>query len=481
MRCETIDKKISLYLDERMDKISQDAFQAHLSECEQCKKHFDAVKSVKSSLKDLAPITESEGFDFEFNRKLNERTGENPPVKSRVPVSDILLKLRESLLHPMPATLKIAASILLFVSLSWGVHLQYIAKFPVVEFSAGDVKIYRSGSDTWIRPDDNMRIRSGDKIEVKSGGLINIASNKKYKARIKDDSLIIVSKLKSGIRNIDTDFSISYGSILVNTTDKFKGSKMKFYTPACDMEVVGTAFKIDVIENKTWLGVLEGRVKLISKTHPLKEADLKRVTAFISAGQKSEIDQYRHPSAPELLTEKEWKAMLELYQLTQSSQIMLLIGTGPDRVDTLLQGPAHLYIPGSMQNILPGELQKARSDVIEALELGNKRLLMEKTRVLEMLLKEYKNSEYDVEMLMFVASNYYYVHNYAAALRVFGNILEKHPDSEFASLAQCGIATIYQKDLNNIDKAQLIYKELLVAYPDSVDAIRAKESLQVAR
>ena len=481
MRCETIYKKISLYLDKRMDTVSQNAFESHLSECEQCKEHFEAMKSVRTSLKDLAPITESEGFDSEFNRKLNERININAPVKTRIQVNDILSKLRESIIHPAPIPLRIAASFLLFISLSWGVHLQYIAKFPVVEFSAGDVKIYRSGKDAWMRPDNNMRLKSGDKIEVKKGGLINIASNKKYKARIKDDSLIVLSKLKSGLRNLDTDFSISYGNILVNTTDKFKGSKMRLYTPSSDMEVVGTAFKVNVIENKTWLGVLEGRVKLISKNHPLKEGDLKRVTTLVSSGQKVEVDQYKHPTTPELLTEKEWKAMLELYQLTDDTQIMLLIGTGPDRVDNLLAGPAHLYIPGSMQNILPVELQKARSNLIEALELGDKRFLTEKTRVLETLLKEYNNPEYNVEMLMFVASNYYYLRNYAAALRVFGGILKRYPDSEFASLAQCGIATIYLKDLNNTDKAKLIYKELLAAYPDSVDAIRAKENLQIAR
>jgi len=206
-----------------------------------------------------------------------------------------------------------------------------------------------------------------------------------------------------------------------------------------------------------------------------------RISAYVSAGQKASIIQYSSPTIPELLSNKEWKSMLELYQLIEKPQVMLLIGTGPNRVDEFLERPTLVYIPSAIRRTIPSDLLEAINSVKLASDEGNLELIKTRTVKLQNMLEQYPNPRYSVEILMFIASHFYYAHDYSSSLKVLEKVKAQYPDSEFASLAQCSMASIYQNDLKDIDKANMIYNQLITAYPGSADAIRAKEVLSAQR
>ena len=481
MSCNVGFKELSLYLDGRYAGSKKQAIDKHILECSRCKEQLDSMRSLKESLNSLTPVKESEGFDFEFNRRLKERLNRPkvPVWKIKAGLAGSLAWVKENIIYPVPVAARVAACFFLVMAVAAGVRTQALRRYPVVEFIAGNVKIYRTTGEGGIAPGVNMRLKPGDKIQSKKGAVFNIASKDRYKARIKDDSLIIVSKLQSGWRNIDTGLDISYGTLLVNTTEEFKGSKMQIHTPACDAEVVGTAFMIRVIpedESMTWLGVLEGKVKVISRPHPLERKQLGEAVAYVSSGQKTTIGLYSYPTVPELFSEKEWRSMQELYQLSERCQIILLIGTEADRIEELLK-PAPVYIPDTRPRAVPGQIRNMVEAVITAMKQGNHDLLNKSVKELEGLLERYPDPEYDVEILMFIASHYHYLKDYQGAMRIFERVIKTYPDSELASLAQCAIATIYQQDLKDIRRAEQAYQSLLVGYPDSIDAARAKEFL----
>jgi hypothetical protein len=481
-RCNIKFKELSIFVDGRCDERRKEFIQEHVSECSHCKEQLQGIRFLKGSLNELAPIEESSGFDFEFNRLLEARLRRRRPriYDIKIKLDDLAIRLRDSFVSPVPVAVRVAASFLLVIAIGWGLRAQSIQRTPFVEFTAGDVKIYRPIQKAWITPTPDLRLRPGDKIRSTDGGILNIVSRDKFKARIKGESLIVISKLESGWRRTDTDFSISYGNLLVNTSDKFKGSKMNIYTPSCDAEVVGTAFIVEVFENRTWLGVLEGKVKLISKVHPLKEQEFRRIATFVSSGQKALIKPYMYPTVPELFSEMEWQVAQELYQLTEHAQIILLIGTGPNRVEELFKA-ATVYIPNIERRSVPRPIQQLIDDIATATRDRDFKRIDEYNKELEQLLNKYPNSKYNVEILMFIASHYHLVRDYNNALRVFEMVIKEYPKSSLASLAQCAIGTIYQQDLKDIRMAEKTYNELLRAYPDSVEAIRAKETLASLR
>jgi hypothetical protein len=481
MKCNIKYKEISLYLDGFYDKEKREALKAHFAVCPLCKKSLKQAESLKASLCNLDAIKPSPGFDFEFNKKLDDAIAYHESKKPANVLRRKLSGLLERIIIPVPIPLKVAASLLLIISFSIAARGHYLNSLPFVEFSAGNVRIYRQSVNAWVIPKPNMRLQQGDKIELKGRSVINLTSKGRYKARIKDDSLIVLSKIDMGWRRVDTDFSVSRGKLLVNTTDKFKGSEMCIYTPACDAEIVGTAFMVDVSESTTWLGVLEGTVKVVSKPHPLKSGIEKPVETFVTAGQGVYTRQYAHTTTPKLLPSKQWQSLLELYQLVDDPQIMLLIGTGIGRVDDLLSKPAPVYISDSVKRIMPRQLLELIYDVSDAAKGKDPDNIAAKTRELMNVLSMHPNPLYDTEILMFAASNFYYAKDYESALNTLSRVTSDYPESEMASIAWSGMASIYQNDLKDAKMSKRIYADLVRSYPNSAEAIRAKEILSANR
>jgi hypothetical protein len=480
MKCRIGFKQISFYIDGAYSRKKRLSLEAHFANCPHCKQALARARSLKASLYALDQLDLSPGFDAEFRKQLHSII---PKAKQGLffSVRDIVSRFSESYIVPVPVTLKVAASLILVISLLIGFRMHAMSAMPFVEFSAGDVRIYRQSSDAWISPQPQLHLRQGDKIELKDGAVLNLASKARYKARIKNRAIVVVSRLESGLRNTQTDFSISQGKLLVNTTERFKGSGMRIFTPACDAEIVGTAFMVDVSENNTWLGVLEGKVGILSKPHPLKADTQSATRTYVAAGQKVFTGRYMYTTKPELLSSAEWKSMLELYQLIDDPQIMLLIGTGINRVNNLLEKPALLYIPKTLEKIIPNKLIQALYGVAKAADTDDLELVREKTVDLENLLKQYPDPLYSIEVSMFIASHFYYANDYESAIDVLSRVAYMYPDSEMASLAMSGMASIYQDDIKDTGRARQIYMNIIKLYPDSADAIRAKQALSSLR
>jgi tetratricopeptide (TPR) repeat protein len=257
---------------------------------------------------------------------------------------------------------------------------------------------------------------------------------------------------------------------------------MRVYTPNCNAEVIGTAFIVNVSpkeKNITWLGVLEGRVAVIAKQHPLKKFKVERVFVYVSSGQKIETRPYSYPTPPELFSEGEWRMMQELYQLTDAEKIILLVGAGYDRVEELFR-PAPLYVPQASR-ALPSRMRDMVDIIRKATEEGDITTVEKLTKTVEGFVEEHHNSEYDVEVLMFIASHYRYIKDYKNAIRVFEEVVKSYPNSHLTSLAQCAVATIYKDDLKDAQKAQEAYQQLISRYPGSIDAVRARDTLATIR
>jgi hypothetical protein len=473
-------KDISLYADGYFSEKKRAFLKAHFEGCTRCMQILEQVQGLKVSFSELKDIEPSADFDLGFNRLLDEKISLQGH-RIRPAGLDRISGFLNSIVIPMPITLKAAASLVLMISLFLGIRSQAIGNMPLVEFSAGNARIYRQSRNAWIIPKPRLRLKPGDKIELRDGAMLNLTSKGRYTARIKDSSLIVISKLESGFKNINTDFSVSYGTLLVNTTERFSGSSMRIYTPACDAEVVGTAFMVNVSENNTWLGVLEGRVKILSKPHPLKSDIEKPVEHYVSAGQKTLTRQYAHTTVPELLSSKEWQSMLELYQLVEDPQIILLIGTGVDRIDNFLGRPALLYITDTMRRIMPKALLESLYAVVESVETDDLEAIRNKVDSLYSMTMKYPDAIYNTEILMFIAAHFYHAKDYSSALKVFNQVADIYPESEMASLARSSTAYIYMNNLNDTKKARSIYSELIKFYPNSAEAIRLRESLSAQR
>ena len=473
-------KDISLYADGSFSEKKRGFLEAHFEGCARCRQILEQVKGLKVSFSEIKDIEPSAGFDFEFNRLLDAKTAQQNP-RTRPSAFDRISDFVNSIIVPMPVTLKAAASLILVISLFLGIRSQAMENMPLVEFSAGNARIYRQSKNAWIMPKARLRLKPGDKIELADGATLNLTSKGKYTARIKDSSLIVISRLESGLRNINTDFSVSYGRLLVNTTDRFSGSSMRIYTPACDAEVVGTAFMVNVSENNTWLGVLEGRVKILSKPHPLKSDIEKPVEYYVSAGQKTFTRQYAYTTMPELLSSKEWQSMLELYQLEEDPQIILLIGTGVDRIDNFLGKPALLHITDTMRRIMPKALLESLYAVAESAKTDDLEAIRNKAGNLHSMIMKHPEAIYNTEILMFIAAHFYYAKDYSSALKVFDQVADIYPESEMASLARSSMASIYENNLKDAKKARSIYSELMKFYPNSAEAIRVREALSAQR
>jgi len=474
-------KDISLYIDGALKTDKREALRAHFADCPLCKKGLEQAESLKASLFNLSSIEESFDFDKKFETALKERISE--AKKGLFDKSaDNLSRFFDAIRMPIPVFIRVAASFVLIVSAAFALRSYAMEKMPVVEFSAGNARIYRQQRvDRQLAAKPGLRLIPGDKIELKEGAVLNFASRGMYKARVKGNALIVISKLKTGLRAVETDFSLSYGKMLVNTSDKFKGSGMRICTPACEAEVVGTAFLVDVSDKNTWLGVLEGRVKIVSKPHPLKKDIVKPSESFVSSGQGVSTMLYCNTTAPKLLSDRQWQSMLELYQLVEDPQVILLVGTGVDRVNALLGAPAHVFIPQDIKGLMPKELIELINSISEYSQAGNYEELKSKSENLLRIVEQSPNPLYQTQILMFIASHFYYAKDYESALKVLEKVAGDYPESEMASLALCGMASIYQNDMKDIKMARQIYAGLIKAYPDSPDAVRARDMISLSK
>lgn len=469
-KCKVNFKELSRYLDDACASQEKERLELHLKECAVCRENFANLKLLKESLSSLTPVKESEDFDFVFNKKLNERLERKIAVSMNEVLEKALSGIRDAFAPKMPVLVRVAVVLVLTIALFSGYNYYIYSRLPFIEMTSGTAKIYQGETTEYIVAKANMRLRENYRIATAQNAVVNIISRTKYAARIKGGSDIIIAKLDVRMPKHLVEFNVKAGKLMVNTTDTFKGSNMSIQTPACKAKIVGTAFAVDVDKESrgtTWLGVLEGKVKVTSGGKDV----------YVNSGQKTQVHPGSIPALPTLLSDEEWKFIQELYQLGEKPQVVLLVGIKADRVNELLK-PAPLYISDATPRTVPKELETIIHIINKAIEDSDIETHKFAIKKLENLIAAHPNPKYNPQFLMFIGSYYYYIGNYKKAIDTFGGVVNEYPDYTLSSLAQCAIATIYKKNLNDEKNAKTAFEKLLKEYPDSIDAARAREFLK---
>jgi hypothetical protein len=468
---------LSLYVDERLSQSEKGPVDAHISSCHACRERFLQLKATKALLRKIPQITESEGFDFEFKRKLDEELGrqESPARVHRDSLKGTLDDLIFAVFRPAPALTKAAALVTLTAFLMVSVFWSQVGVSPAIASVEGQVKIYNAKSGQWQSARRGMKVKENDIIEVGRSSRVNIES-KTCRVMLKEDTTaqaVNVEKPFGKTRGIS--YSLNRGKMLVATTRKFKNRGLAVRSPTAEIKARGTGFMVSVSpaeKARTWVGVLDGRVEVDSR---VRTAALPSKVS-VEAGKATEVFPDSAPSSPRYLLEDEWKEVQEIYRIGDESQVALLVSMTPRRARELLR-PAGLYVSDKKTKAMPRALAGIIRQVNEAIINNDKQKHIDAVYSLEGLIQKYPDPRYNAQFLFFIAGYAYYVDDYQKAISILDRIAGEYPSSRLVSLALCAKGLIYEEDLKDPARAAAAYKAVLDDYPDSLEAEEASAGL----
>ena len=470
-------KLLSMYLDERVEEKQKESIDTHLSTCQDCKEDLSSLQLSKNLLKNVPEIIESEGFDFEFRQKLNTelvRRERIPAYQERL--QDILEGLRPVILKPVPVLVKAVAVMTIAVFLTVTIFWNQISATPAIASVQGDVEIYNAKDKIWRSAEEGMRLNTGDVIKVAKASRINIKS-RRYEIMLKENTEARAIDVEKPFRRSDAvSFGLDRGKMLVSTREKFKELEFKVESPLAEIKAIDTGFLVGVSpaeDDKTWIGVLNGRVEVDSK---IELAGLPS-KVVVDAGKATEIHPGSTPTSPRYLLENEWKEVQEIYRIGEEPQVALLVSMTPRRVRELLR-PAGIYISAKKTEAMPTELVKIIAQINEAIIQKDREKHLEAIYSLEELIEKYPDPKYNIQFLFFITGYYYYVDEYQKATAVLDRIVEEYPISNLASLAICAKGLIYEENIKDPVNAALAYRTVLAEYPQSLEAEEAASGLK---
>lgn len=473
------DKILSLYIDGRLDAKSAGEARSHVSGCPLCRKKAAAFLLAKRMLGRLDALELPEGFDFEFTRRLNEALARRQELSALERLAQGALENIKTALTPAaPALVKTAVSVLIFITIVAG-SLYYFAKSPSeIASISGRVTVYSHRTHQWTEASKGAVLNSSDIVRTAAGSEADILTAGKFIVRIKGDTELKVLSVLPRFRHGNTSCEVARGEVLVDITEKFKGSHFEVYTPQAIVTALGTSFAVEVSgrekQDKTWLAVASGAVEVKGR-YPLYAA--KGHEVIVKAGQKTEVLTDQAPLPPSLLIENEWKKIEELYQIGRKAQVILLISETETRVRELLT-PCAIYIYDIEPRSISDRLEEAASAISEAIEERSIEKHMSAIHQLEMLVDENPEAKYDPQLLLFIGAYYKYAARHELAIAAFERVIARYPDSQFASLAQCAIGIIYDEELGKKSDARKAFEKVISNYPNSLEELEARKALK---
>lgn len=341
---------------------------------------------------------------------------------------------------------------------------------PVVFGAKGTVKIYSSQKDKWIPLEEGkMRLAKNDIVKTLGDGEADIAISNLYHMRIKNNSEIKLKKRSSRISPESIEYNLSRGKTFAYyKKGASQKKKFKIETPEAVLSVWGTEFMVKTLEgaDKTWVGVLDGRVKVTSLS-----------SVLVEAGEKTTVLRGKNPVEPGRLMQKELLELEELYRIGERRQVALLISTGKTRVRELLS-LTPLYISAERRGVLPEKIGKIAAIFNRAIEEGSKERHIESIREFENFVKTYPDPKYDVQFLLFIGAYYEYIDEDKKAIAAFQRIIDGYPKSSLKSLAQCAIGVICEEKLASPERARIAYERVISDYPLSPEVHEAERGLE---
>jgi hypothetical protein len=351
-------------------------------------------------------------------------------------------------------------------------HYLLVPNYPVISDVKGTVKVYRAASNEWSFVEGkNIRLYMEDALKTFGDGEANIVSAGAYHIRVKADTEIKLASAPARLFRGDIRYELAKGRAFSHySKNRTIGKELKIDTSQAEATCLGTDFMVDVspLLNKTWVGVLDGLVKVEGKG-----LEGERLTSvLVKPGQKTVVFKDMAPAKPTRLMETELLEMEELYQIGTRPQVALLISTGPTRTRELLS-VTPLYISAEKAGTLPNSIRRAADQFSQAIKEGSKERHLESIKEFEDLVNKHPNPKYDVQFLLFLGAYYEYLDEHIKAIETFQRVIARYPNSSLASIAQCAIGIIYEEKLNEPELAKAAYRAVIAQYPRSAEVEEA--------
>lgn len=389
---------------------------------------------------------------------------------------ELFYRAQDIFARPIPI-LAGAASILVIFILFYFYAL--LPQIPALYNIKGTVKVFNARKEEWVLAKNRQGVRENDIIKTFQDGVVDIELESVYSMRLKKDSEIRVGRLNSRISKKAIRFEVAKGKVFAyynNRTGK-KGRNFELETGQVLASAVGTDFMLETIPKleKTWLGVLDGVVRVTSVKVP-EGISPEAATVYVESRYKTEAFTGKIPEKPQRMMEDEWLELKELYSLGRKPQVALLISTGSTRTRELLS-LAPLYISDKEPSILPDKLTKMAKIFSQAVEERSKEKHVKAIREFEDIVNQYSNPVCDVPFLLFIGAYYEYIGEHNKAIETFKDVINRYPQSSLASIAQCAIGIIYEEKLHDVTKAKESYRKIINKYPESPEAKEAHSAL----
>lgn len=433
----------------------------HLASCPDCSKEFETIRDAKEVLASKEWVAAPLDMDFSFLKRLGEATRSKP---SPLPApAYVQFQWR----YARPLAVSFAAVVFLFIA-------SYYLGSPeaVVSHPQGTVKIYLARRNEWIPAEKPVKIGRHDIVKTFPNSQVDVTMLRVCSIRLKSNTELAVERLGSRIMKDDIRYTLTKGKVLIFHDPKaFRKNLFRIETPQALNTALGTDFMVNVFPEaqKTWVGVLDGKVAVRNLALPLQEV-------VVNAGQKTEIYATTPPSSPQALIDQEWNEIQELYQIGRKPQVALLISAGENRVRELLRLPP-LYIEDRKESPLPALLKETAAVFNKAIREKSVEKHLEAIAKFEEIVSDFPDNKYNVQFLLFIGAYYAYVGQFEDAIGTFEKVIIGYPESHLTSLALCAIGIIYEEKLNNPGKARTAYQTILSRYPESPEAAQAKAGL----
>lgn len=470
---------LSQYLDGELSAPLRQEVERHVSVCGSCAEKLESLKKGTDLLAALGESAEPENMLKKFNHRLNERLlKRGKTARLIIYAEDIIGDIRDIVTPKAPALVRAMAVVMIAMAVTLSGFYYFGRGNPTISFAKGYVSFFDPGSQKWIPAPINMRLKEGQILRAQGSSYVDITLQSKYALRLKGNSEIKIAGLTPRHRNGKAVYELSGGKFLVNIEKAFKGSEFRVITPQAELTALGTKFMVDASgdkKGKTWLGVLEGKVKAEAKDISREYAALPK-EVIVKGGSKTEIMYEQPPAAPTELRDDEWNALQELYQIGRKPQVALLISDSPDRVKELLR-PCAIYISDEKPRVIPTIFEDALLTIDQAIREGDRAKHIEAVKKLERIVNEYPDPRYDVQFLLFIGAYYEYLDLHKEAIETFSKIIKLYPHSSLAGLAECAQAVIYEESLKDKHKAEELYRNILIKYNNTPEAAFAKTHL----
>jgi len=431
-------------------------------------------EKVKGLLKAAKRVDVSDAGLKKFRRRLQAEPDRKPigfltGITARI--KDAYFRFEEFITFPVPA---LAGAVCTFLAIILTGTYLLLPQTPVVHEIEGIVKIFDSSRNTWVFAKNNQKIGVNDIVKTFEDGRADISLKGVYSMRLRRDSEVACGMLNSRYGKKKIQFYLEKGKVLAYYAGN-KGKKKRNFAVETDeivAEVLGTDFMVQAMPDidKTWVGVLEGVVKVTGKD-ALQGLD-EDASVYVESRYKTEVTKGQKPLKPKRMMEDEWLDLSELYSIGSKPQVALLISSGSSRTRELLS-LIPLYISDKKPGILPDKLREMVKIFNKALKDGSYEKHMESIGQFKAILKEYPNPVYDVQFMLFIAAYYNYIEDYTNAVKSFEEVLTAYPKSRLASIAQCAIGLIYEEKIGDKARAEKAYKKVISSYPNSPEVEEA--------